>query len=982
MDNEDFDIYKFCREPQSPVGPYSGNPRDFAEERTRPETPQYDPLEIWLDEPDAEYNDPDFEHFVDFRVKTWMERSDGKVTDINLWCGGQSHKDLAWRWRYGQTKQKALTTFRKAVRHADMFPFYTFQCSQPTLLEWVRDLDPELFADLQRVVEANQFDLVGGCMNECDCRMPSGEAFVRQRLYGQLYYLEHFGRLSDVEWAPDTFGFANTLPQLVLKSGSRCFYTTKMGNNDTSPFPFTYFWWEGPDGSRLLFYYCAHGFNILNLFADREASLHPLKSGKTLRATCESPDPMHAPELADEFFDDLAVFVGAGDGKSGPLGQEVAEFRKYVDRGFFEGWTTAHEHMARVAAIGDRLPVWVDEIYYEYHRGTLTTQHLVKRMNRRLENDIQALENLATVAHLAAGPDIEYPHEGFTQAWHATLLVQMHDVLPGSSVPEVYDDCHDYWEKVAAYLAETRDQLMREWASHVGTAGDPEVQEETRDARVLVFNSLGFPTRIHLVEVPWPPDRPVPTHAVSISTGTRTPVVVWDADDPRVDTLDRKPRRLAFQAPAPLPALGTAGFALQGPASALDSSLGDAGEFYYQDDPDACVLVNAHLRVRVDRETNRIALYRRNPAKKKWDLLVGKGDLRLFADRTPKEQCWNIQPDYRAHERTIPPGEVALKVKPKNGVYGEIRVRREVGDSHLELTIRLLRDSPLVHVELLADWHETDATMRFEFTHETRAEASVAESPYGWCRRKTRPTGQHDVGRWEMYGQAWADVSAPEGGWGVAVLNEGKYGFDARDDRLGLTLLRGPQYPEPDTNAWIRDERKRREAAGKGAPPQFADQGVSVIRFGLLIHEGSAPTNPAINAIAHEFNRPPLVLGPGENRLTLGDPADPDKIPANEPLVTLSSPTVELTALKRAERDPDTFVARLVEMGGMPETSLEVTFHESVSRRIQDIHEADLLERPGEITAAGVTWTRLASGQVKCELTIRACEVVTLLISI
>ncbi|GAB4310136.1 MAG: hypothetical protein Kow0069_10080 [Promethearchaeota archaeon] len=980
--------FSLCQ-PTSTRGHYSGNPRDLREEATREHEEQYDPLEIWLDEPDSEYADPDFAHHVNNKVAYWKERLGPLADGLDVKCAGQSHKDLAWRWRYAETMKKTVNTFRKAVRHFRMFPQFTFVCSQPTLLEWTRRLDPELFEEVKRMVALGHFDLVGGCMNECDCRIPGGEAFVRQRLHGQRYYLRHFGRLSDVEWMPDTFGFAATLPQLLLKSGSMCFFTTKLGNNDTSTFPFHYFRWESPDGSQVLACFQAHTFNFfghLGRFASHDRLLKP---GASLRASHDSGDLESAPQWSDEYLRVHAFYAGAGDGKSGPMGQEVAEMRKLVEVGFASGWTTAHEQFARVKPYWERLPTWVGELYYEYHRGTLTTQHLVKRLNRKYENWLCRTEHLAAAASWAGVAT--YPHASLLRAWHALLLTQFHDVLPGSSIPEVYDDCHDFWVAIDSTLTEVERELACALAGALtgGPAGESRgtgATGGTGGTVAFAFNGLGFDPPLGLVEVPWDSGALGKPPAVLVdSSGNALPVVHLKADPDEVDSLDRKPERLLFRLAEPVPPLGWATFEPAGrpPADAerLDHAGPSRGAVVTVDvGGDGVTLDSGAVRVTVEADTNDVVVWRKLASGRLVE--AARGNLRAFRDVTRVEPCWNVQPDYRDHPVDVEVGPVD-RVTPAGvpGPLARASCERKLGQSTLRLDVWVWRDLPVVFLELLADWREEGTILRFEWTHATGAERSAAEAPHGVVFRPTRVAGQYDAGRWEMYGQGWVDVAAPDGSWGFAVVNEGKYGFDARGDRLGLTLLRGPEYPKPDS-FWIRDERRRRLEREGTSPPTHADQGTWLVRFAALVHEGAAPAHPLVNRVAREYNRP--LLGFVAKPAPPGERDGQRTLPTRGDALALSvePANVELASVKRSEDDPDAHVLRFVEVGGAPLTEVRLRLPAALASRIDEVVEVDLLEREGVLDGARPVVSRQPSGDALVTFSTRAFEVVSLLVKL
>jgi alpha-mannosidase len=217
-------------------------------------------------------------------------------------------------------------------------------------------------------------------------------------------------------------------------------------------------------------------------------------------------------------------------------------------------------------------------------------------------------------------------------------------------------------------------------------------------------------------------------------------------------------------------------------------------------------------------------------------------------------------------------------------------------------------------------------------------------------------------------------VYSPDGAWGFAIFNEGKYGFDARDDRLGQTILRGPEYPRPD-GLWIRQERDRRLKQDDTAPPQFADQGTFIIRFGALVHDGQAPRNPVVNQIAHEFNRPPVATYTHPDR----ERESTAEIPTGS-LVNVAPNNVELTAWKRAEKDPESYVVRFVEMGGVPETHVEFRISAELASNISRAAEVDLLEREGFLDGANLQWVICDDGAGLCTFNIRKAEVVSILL--
>ena len=321
---------------------------------------------------------------------------------------GHSHLDVAWLWTYEQTQRKAQRTFAIACDLLDRDPDFVFIQSQPQLYSFVEDADPQLFSRVAEHVAAGRFDPdVAALWVESDCNVPSGESLLRQMLYGAAYCAQRFGTTPRIAWLPDTFGFANTLPQLLAHAGIPYFCTTKLQWNDTTKFPYPQFVWEGPDGRSVV--------------------------GALVQSYDGGPYPWRV-SRARERAEPLVL--GYGDGGGGVTS-------KMLDQAHDLGeWIHPRKWFDDLASRGDALPVHNDELYLEFHRGVYTTHHDVKFHNALLERALAQAEELLSwciAVHAPAASVAEF-RARLHAAWELVLRNQFHDVLPGTSITPVYED--------------------------------------------------------------------------------------------------------------------------------------------------------------------------------------------------------------------------------------------------------------------------------------------------------------------------------------------------------------------------------------------------------------------------------------------------------------------------------------------------------------------------------------------------------------
>lgn len=369
---------------------------------------------------------------------------------------GHSHLDVAWLWTYDETQRKAQRTFATCVRQLAAHPAFVFTQSQPQLYAWLEARDPTLFERVRALARSQRIDTSGAAMwVEPDCNLPSGESLLRQLVRGMRYCERTFGTLPSVAWLPDTFGFPNTLPALLVHAGIGYFGTTKLGWNDTNAFPHARFMWEAPDGSRV----------VAAQIASIAGGVEP---ARIRRARARG---------------DL-VLVGYGDGGGGATDAALAAAEGVGT------WTTLAAWFGGVAQSAATLPVVRDELYLEEHRGTLTTHHDLKARNAALERALGSAElALAWARALHATPFfLDEARAQLERAWEIVARAQFHDVLPGSAIAAVVADAHAEYdtadELVSHVTASARGILPQSRAGAAPQAVAPRIE-----GRDFVFES-------------------------------------------------------------------------------------------------------------------------------------------------------------------------------------------------------------------------------------------------------------------------------------------------------------------------------------------------------------------------------------------------------------------------------------------------------------------------------------------------------------
>lgn len=710
--------------------------------------------------------EPFGDHFyasVPYAAQTLEEgiRAAGAPLDVDVIGAGHAHIDVAWLWPLAQTRQKAARTFSTVLRLMEDFPEYHFTQSQPQLYRYVEEDQPALFEQIRERVAEGRWEVIGGSWVEPDCNASGAEALVRQFLLGRRYFRERFGDVeTPVFWLPDTFGYPWALPQLIARAGIRYFITHKISWNQFNRLPYQTFWWQGLDGTRVLTHFITTPefppSVDLPYSTTYNSQMRPVELIGTWRNY-----------LQKEQNSQLLTVYGYGDGGGGPTREMLEDARALAEHPGAPRLRlgTVRDFMRHVEASSAALPVWNGELYLEYHRGTYTSQARTKRNNRKAEIALHNAEFLAAWAALTAG--YRYPHDVLNRAWELVCLNQFHDILPGSSIGEVYVDSQRDYEAIFALAEQVRSEALAALARRLPAGAD-----------VLVINPTPFGGR-RLAFVP-------EASGVSFTLETSGQPLVSQAVDGGV-LVD-------------VPHVDAYGAITLSQAAEAAASPEDAVTAWQQGD--LIVLENAVLRVEIDSNGDVVRVFDREAERE----VLAPGQrgniLQAFEDRPLNFDAWDIDIFFEDKQWEAEPA-YHIAVIETGPLRAAVEVRRRLDQSDIHQRIYLYRNSRRIDFDTWVDWRERHVLLKAAFPVDILSPTATYDIQWGNIERPTHRNTSWDWARFEVCAHKWADLS--EGDYGVSLLNDCKYGYDVHDNVLRLTLLKSAT--EPDPNADLGEHR-------------------------------------------------------------------------------------------------------------------------------------------------------------------------------
>ena len=684
---------------------------------------------------------------------------------------GHAHLDMAWLWTTDETYEVAERTFKSVLSLQQEFPALTFGHTSPALYQWLEINRPQLFAEIQDAVRLNKWEVLGGMWVEPETNLVSGESLIRQLLYGQQYYQEKFGKITKVAWLPDSFGFTWQLPQIFKQCGIEYFVTGKLHWNDTNKFPLGCFWWESPDGTRLL----------------------TLMSPPNVTGVMDT-NPITMTDYALDWetqtgLQDIFWLPGVGDHGGGPTRDMLEVAQKWDNSPFFPKieFSTAIDYFAKISADNSsahNFPVWNDELYLELHRGCYTVHADQKKYNRYCERLLYQAELWSTLATLLCKDRfVDQPlfsimnriigKEGLCQgdwqqlieiAWKKVLFNQFHDILPGTSIPEVFTEANQDWSDAIAIGKNILHNALGAIASSIKLPTPPQADAQP----LVVFNSLNW-KRSQVVTI----------------EGSKSRVYDCEGDVVRSQLI--KDNQLVFLAKN-IPSIGYRLFWLCSNHNSLTSKALEQQNY---------VLENQYLQVVVNPDTGNLdSIYDRINNK---EILRDSGNvIQAFEDRGQYWDAWNIDPEYEQKQLSTTELESIAWINVE--LIKGIRVVKKLNNSKFIQDYILEPDSSILKINNTVDWQETHVMVKIAFPLNIKSNYVTYEIPCGAIKRTTQPQTAEEKAKWEVSALNWADLTDNDGKYGVSLLNDCKYGYDAKPDLLRLTLLRSSVWPDPQSD--------------------------------------------------------------------------------------------------------------------------------------------------------------------------------------
>lgn len=757
-----------------------------------------------------------------------------------------SHLDIVYLWRLKETLRKNCRTITNMLSLMREYPDYEFSYSQPYLYQKLKEMYPAVYEEMRQRILEGRWEVVGAMYLEPDGNLVGAESLVRHLLFGKQFIQDEFGLDAQTCWLPDVFGLIYTLPQILQKAGVKYFLTAKLNIwNDTTVFPHDTFRWRGPDGSEVLTHFPPTHFA-------QELSPDNLRRNWA--------DFRERNTVGENIF-----IYGYGDGGGGPTREMVAISNQLQG---IPGLPNAkidkiEDYFARLEPLADTLPVWDDELYLEAHRGTYTSKADLKWQNRKGEMLYRDVEILSSFASIFGGAFIQ---EALNEGWKYLMFNQFHDILPGSHRNETVPDIKRDYDEAFRIANEIRTQTIDYLVSHI---------DQTEPSDFVIFNTLGW-QRNNLVQIPYSPDQ----HAVRFANDATSPVQHFD-DKSWICMTD-------------CPSLGwtTAHFEETTDETRTVTQEGDTIQTLFYE-----ITLNeaGHISRLYDRQNAR-------------EVLSDAGNVfQVFEDNPGRKfSAWDIA--YHFEEYQHPVTQTSGWELVSNGaLFAVFRSEWQVLNSTIQQEMWLYTHTPRIDFHTSVDWRDQQKLLKVAFPLKVRSRTATYDLPFGSIERPTHRNTAYDQARFEVCGHKWADIS--EGNYGVALLNDSKYGYDAHENVLRLSLMRSP----------IRPDDK-------------SDLGTHEFSYALLPHVGNWRQGQ-VDRRAYEFNIPLIATA-------LPEKNDDATMPATYQFLEVESYSVIVEALKQAE-DGNGLILRAFDSHG---NHGQVAYQ--FAQSIAEITETDLLEKP------------------------------------
>ncbi|WP_053983120.1 alpha-mannosidase [Niameybacter massiliensis] len=698
---------------------------------------------------------------------------------VKVKCIGHTHIDVAWLWRLKNTKEKCARSFSTVLRLMEQYPEYTFLQTQPQLYEYIKEDYPEMFEKIKAKVQEGKWEADGGMWVEADCNLTSGESLTRQILVGGKFFREELGQEIKYLWLPDVFGYSWALPQILKKSGIPMFMTTKISWNQYNRMPHDTFKWRGIDGSEVL----THFITAPEPWSQKGSWFYTYNGHLTPKIVKGVYDAYRNKELTDE----MLISYGYGDGGGG-VNRDMLELRRRIDKmpglptletgkasDYFEGL------QEKVANTDEYVHTWDGELYLEYHRGTYTSQAYNKKMNRFLENYYRKVEWLTVLEALEKGNIADAAQDTLTEGWKIILTHQFHDIIPGSSIREVYEDSHVNYEKAENIAKEVETKALnhivakeaKKWTIVNST------NWERSDEAFIAHEGEG-----HFVDAEGNVLTSQKTHNGSVVYVDKVPALGW-----KTITLVEK-----------------------------EAANANVEAFSFNDKcvetPFYTVVMNeaGHITSLVDKEVNREVLAAGARA----------NVIQMFEDKPLAHEAWDVDIFYQEKMREVT-DLTRMEVTEVGPLQMVIRLEWKYMNTTIKQDMIFYKEDKRIDFKTWVDFRERKQLMKVAFPVDIRATYATYDVQYGNVQRPTHWNTSWDWARFETVAHKWVDLS--ERNYGVSLMNDCKYGHDIKDNVIRLTLLKSATHPDteqdqgeheftysllPHANSWVDADTEKR----------------------------------------------------------------------------------------------------------------------------------------------------------------------------
>jgi len=839
-------------------------------------------------------------YYLFMAIAKLFEKLDNyKFNEFDLYCIGHSHLDACWLWTKLSTIRRAIITFQQNIEQFEKYPYYSFSQTTPQYYDWVRRLRPALFQKVIQYEKQGRWEIIGGMWVEPDLNLPNGESLVRQRLYGQLFYLKYFGKLAKIESIEDTFGFNAQLPQILVKSGAEIFWTAKLTWNNLTEFPFANFLWRGIDGSEIFTHsYKCNWLVLLSLSLYKRSGRKIKEPGLIFNSSIEKEEIES--HLSDERIKTCGMFYGLGDGGMGPLKEETELLENMVKGGLIK-FSNFNKYFTLLREeCGTVLPIWNDELYLETHRGVFTSQANTKRLNRALEIDLRNWEILLSLSNILFD-NFNYPREEVEKSWKILLFNQFHDILPGSSIQDVYyeqeKEMEELDQRIKNSISLTLQSLLRMYLKNQGL-----LEKDNASKHAIVFNTL-----------PWTRDGILESNLIKDIPPLSFRVIELNELNDSSEDKDLKIINLL----------------------------------------DRISLENSILTVTISKLTGKIVsiiLRRTNKELIKPSKGIG---IHVYKEKRHKRPAWDIYRGYTSNRLNL--GKInAFHISEDTDKIKSVQFTIEFNKTIIKHCISLKNNSDLVEFKTDIDTNSKNLMFKVRFPLNLHADYLTAEIPYGNLKRKIVLETHYEIGKWEFPAQKYVDVS--ESQVGATILNNSKYGFSSNKQGISLTLLRTPARASSSFYSHL-DLIPMKERT------KYIDFGHNSIDYALWVHEGDFMESTAWKK-GYEYNYPllyekfnddqakhdPFTNSPVKNMFK-------DIIKNESSFILITNPNIILQTIKAPEKlileqeacsiqkeeNNTLLVLRMFETSGTPQEGVKIEFNEAF--KLINAVETDLLER-------------------------------------